>query len=152
MLQLWTKLLRCETFSLVRKRSLYYETTLIGQQEFRSPLDIKAIIVARTESCEVVDEFRVVVEQVVDGDLHRANLVAGRDDAAIWTGAIETLIRKVGLLRKEEAFFLPTQQPRDQIPAQSRFFSLYSLVCVQCWDQTHGVLSNGFQKCSDGQN
>ena len=87
---------------------------------------------ARTESCEVVDEFRVVVEQVVDGDLHRANLVAGRDDAAIWTGAIETLIRKVGLLRKEEAFFLPTQQPRDQIPAQSRFFSLYSLVCVQC--------------------
>ena len=77
---------------------------------------------ARTESGEVVDEFRVVVEQVVDGDLHRANLVAGGDDAAIWTVAIETLISKVGLLRTEEAFFLPTQQSRDQMPAQSRFF------------------------------
>ena len=39
----------------------------------------------------------------------------------------------------EEAFLLPTQQPRVRIPAPPRFFSLYCLVCEQFVDRTQWI-------------
>ena len=46
----------------------------------------------------------------------------------------------------EDAFLLPTQQPRVQILAPPIFFSLYCLVYGHYVDQTHQVISNGFHK------
>ena len=48
----------------------------------------------------------------------------------------------------EGAFLLPTQQPRVQITAPQRFFSLDCLVCEQYWDITHLVALDGFCNCS----